>query len=109
MKLNDLCLLGFARKSGNLSVGMDASVMSIKKHKAQLLFLACDISDKSRKEIEFLCNEHNVRMYSSEFTMDCIAQQIGKRAGILSVNSKQFAQAILNKIAIGGNADDDKI
>lgn len=109
MKINDLCLLGFARKSGNLSVGMDASVTAIKRGKAQLLFLASDISEKSKKEIEFLCHQHNVKIHLSEFTMDCIAEQIGKRAGILSVNSKQFAQSILNKISIGGNADDNKI
>lgn len=108
MKPNDLCLLGFARKSNNLSVGMDASVTAIKRGKAQLLFLASDISAKSKKEIEFLCSKHNVSVYSSEFTMDCIAEHLGKRVGILSVNSKQFADSILSKTK-GGNADDGKI
>ena len=98
MKSNDLCLLGFARKSNNLSLGMDASVTAIKRGKSHLLFLASDISDKSKKEIEFLCAKHNVRVYLSEFTMDVIAEHIGKRVGILSVNSQQFAQSILTKI-----------
>lgn len=109
MNKSDLCLLGFAKKSSNLSVGMDACVTAIKRGKAQLLFLACDVSEKSKKEIEFFCNKHNVKFYVSEFTMDCIAQQIGKRAGILSVNSKQFAQSILSKTVKGGTADDGKI
>lgn len=107
MKNNDLCLLGFARKSMNLSIGMDSTISAVKQGKAKLVFVARDVSDKSKKEIEFACQRHNVKIYFSQFTMDEIASQIGKRSGILSVNSKQFADAIF--IKTGGITDDGKI
>ena len=50
-----LTLLGFAAKSGNISYGMAKARESLAKGKARLAVAACDVSEKSRKEIGFFC------------------------------------------------------
>ena len=55
-----LTLLGFASKAGKLSFGMDMSIASIKAGKSSLVVAAFDVSDKSKKEINFHAQIKNV-------------------------------------------------
>ena len=60
MQSKVLTLLGFASKAGKLQFGMAKSGESVKSGKSALLICACDVSDKSKKEVAFLTN--NIRM-----------------------------------------------
>ncbi len=99
-----LALLGFAVKSGNVSFGMNSSVSSIKKKKSNLILAACDISDKSYKELCFFGEKFSVDVIklieTDSFTL---SRAVGKKCGIVSVNNRSFADSI---IALGGNAND---
>lgn len=50
-------MLGIATKAGKLVSGTDAVVDSLKKKQAKLVIVAEDASDKTKKEIRFLCSE----------------------------------------------------
>ena len=55
-----LTLLGFAAKARKLSYGMNATVFSVKQKKARTVLVASDISDKSKKEVNFYCEKFGV-------------------------------------------------
>ena len=91
-------LLGFARKAGRLAVGTAAAEESIKRRRAKLCVLAADISQKSQKEMRFLCDKNGVRVINIPLGIDEVTQSIGTRAGILAVEDEGFAKAIAEKI-----------
>lgn len=99
-----LALLGFAVKSGNVSFGMNASVSSIKRNKAHLVVAACDISEKSFKELCFFGEKFSVPvMKLNDSDSFKLSRAVGTKCGIVSVNNRSFADSI---IALGGNAND---
>jgi ribosomal protein L7Ae-like RNA K-turn-binding protein len=93
-----LTLLGFARKAGRLAVGTAATVDAIKRKKAYLAITASDISEKSSKEIRFLCEKHNVKFITPTFDTYEITGAIGTRAGIIAVLDEGFAAAIAENL-----------
>ncbi|MEE0946941.1 MAG: ribosomal L7Ae/L30e/S12e/Gadd45 family protein [Acutalibacteraceae bacterium] len=100
--MNDkiLTLLGFASKSGNLSNGADSVKEMLKKHKAKLVIIAKDISEKSRKEIKYFASQSSIPVIDADFDIETLSHATGKKGGILSVNEIGFANAIR-----GGNAN----
>ncbi len=101
--MNDkiLTLLGFASKSGNLSFGADAVKESVKKGKAKLVLVACDISAKSLKEITFTAQNNGVKAFPVVYTIETLSHATGHKGGIISVNENGFAEAIEGGIANG--------
>lgn len=103
-----LTLLGFASKAGKLGFGMLQTVECIKKNKSKLIVLACDVSEKSKKEILFFTHNKNVNTVTlSEVTMENLSTAVGKKCGIISVNDKGFADSICK--ILGGYANDKQI
>ena len=101
-----LTLLGFAAKSGNLSYGMQSAKYSVLGKKAKLVLVSYEISEKSRKEMAFVCDKSAVKcVVLEEFDINTVSAAIGRKCGILSVNDNQFASAVL-KTLYGGNAND---
>ncbi len=101
-----LTLLGFAAKSGNLSYGMQATKYSVLGKKAKLVLISYEISEKSRKEMAFVCEKCAVEcVILEEFDINTVSAAIGRKCGILSVNDKQFASSVLKTLQ-GGNAND---
>ena len=103
-----LTLLGFASKAGRLSFGMDASCTAIKKKQARLIVTACDVSEKSRKEISFHASKENITMLTlKNCDIEALSHAVGKKSGIIAVNDSGFAEVILKEIGLtGGNAND---
>lgn len=91
-------LLGFARKAGKLAVGTAAAEESVKRGRSKLLLTGADISQKSVKEMRFLCEKHGVRTASTVLTIDEITASIGTRAGILSIEDEGFAAAVIENL-----------
>lgn len=105
--MNDgaLTALGFARKAGKLSCGFCAVVEAIKKKKSRLVIVACDISEKSEKEIRYAA-ANNVEVQRVSYSIEQLSAAVGKQAGIFSVNDDRFAQSFYKNT--GGNANYDK-
>ena len=93
-----LTLLGFASKAGKLSFGFDSSVTAMKTGKSKLIVIAEDISQKSRKEAHFFADKSKVKFNDLEgIDIKAVADAVGKKCGIISVNDENFAKACLNE------------
>ena len=96
MKNKILTLMGFASKAGKLSYGFDATLLSIKSKKSKLVVMSDEISEKSRKEMQFYSQKYNIDFILLEgMDIQTVSEAVGRKCGIISVNEKGFAQAIL--------------
>ena len=53
-------LLGIARRAGRLSIGFDAVCAQIGEGKAELVLLACDLSEKTGKELRYAARDRKL-------------------------------------------------
>lgn len=105
-----LTLLGFAAKARRLSFGNSAVLWAVKTNKSQLAVISGEISEKSRKEVQYHAEKNNIKtIVLKGIDIKTVSDAVGKNCGIISVNDSGFADAILeNYEAIkGGNADDE--
>lgn len=102
-----LTLLGFAAKSGNLSYGFEATLTAIKQKKAKTVLTACDLSDKSLKEIAYFCKTFEIQhIMLEDIDIFTLTNAVGRKCGIVSVNDKGFSDALGKANIVGGNAND---
>lgn len=94
-----LNFLGIARRAGKLSLGFDAVEESVNKRKSKLIILACDVSERTRKNVEMLSERGNIKTVFSEIPMEDIGNAIGKTVGIISVNDEGFAKRLAELFA----------
>ena len=87
-------LLGMARRAGKLEAGFERCASAIKSGKAKLTIVCSDISDKTKKEMHFLCDKHNVHLIEIPFTLSQLSAAIGFKAGICAVCEQGFAQRL---------------
>lgn len=98
-------LLGFAAKAGKLVVGTDAVIECIQYKKAKLIIVASDASDKTKKNIQFICDKNGLKCYIYGLK-DEMSHAIGKvNKVVLAVKDKNIANGI-KKIINGGEAID---
>ena len=93
--------LTMCRRAGKLQMGMDMMKDSCQSKTAKAVVVANDISQKSLKEVKFVCAKYNVPLYDLEMEMNEVGYDLGKRVGIISVCDSGFAKkikTILNKI-----------
>lgn len=89
-----LSILGLCKKSGNLALGFDACIESVKQKKSQIILITKDLSDNTKQK---LFNQVDTNLiYSAELSMDEINDFLGKACGIISVNNKGFAKKIVS-------------
>lgn len=101
-----LSLLGLSRRAGKLSLGYEDARLSVKEGKAALLLAAADLSEKSRKNLEFEARRGEVPLLELPWPMDALGRACGvKRAGALCVNDVGLAQAIQKEFAADRAAD----
>ncbi len=91
-------MLGIAKKGGNLSIGYDATLINIKSNKSELVLLASDASDKTKKNIQFVCDQYNAK-YFEYGEKDILGKQLGRKVvSVLSITDKNIASYIINNI-----------
>lgn len=94
-------LLGICAKAGELVSGTDVTTESVEKKKTKLVIVAEDCSEKTKKNIKFVCDKFNVpiQIYGS---IEDISKSIGKKnRGIIGINNENLAREI-TKIICGG-------
>ncbi|MDF2567257.1 MAG: hypothetical protein K0R90_713 [Oscillospiraceae bacterium] len=89
-----LSMAGICKKAGKLIIGFDLVKESVALKKAKIIFIASDISPKTKKEVDFLLVNTNIPLYQVNITLDEFAYGIGKRAGIFCVEDNGLAQKI---------------
>ena len=87
-------LLGMARRAGKLEAGFERCASAVKSGKAKLIIVCADISDKTKKEMNFLGTKHNVPLAQTTFTLSQLSAAIGFKAGICVVCEQGFANRL---------------
>lgn len=94
-----LSLMGIARKAGKVTFGYDTVTDSILKKTARLIIFTSDLSSRSKRKIESVAKENNVRVLSINVSMNEIYSAIGKSTGIVCINDDGFARTMLDIIS----------
>lgn len=101
---NILSLISLCKRAAKLVLGFDRVKESIFNYQAQGVYLARDISAKTKKEVEFLCARDQVPLTCLPCTMEEIENAVGKAAGVLAITDEGLAQKLNQKIAQQENA-----
>ena len=87
--------LGLAMRAGKIKFGFDTVKESVTNGLAEFVLIATDLSEKSEKEIRFVCSKYNVSVIKTGYDMEDFKTAIGKKTGIVSVVDSGFAKMIL--------------
>ncbi len=89
-----LGLLGLANRARLLSIGMTATVKTIKYRETQLVILAEDLSPNAAKKITEAARKKRIPVLSLS-TKDTLGQRLGRNeVGIIGVNDAGFAVSL---------------
>lgn len=99
-----LSTLGLCRRAGKLIFGFDAVAAELEKPGTAVsgVLLAADLSEKSKKEVRFLCSKKDVTVTELAETLDDIKSTIGRRTGILAVLDKGLYESVINNTHTSG-------
>jgi ribosomal protein L7Ae-like RNA K-turn-binding protein len=87
----------FVLGHGKVISGMDAVTDSVKKHKTKLVIVAVDTSEKSKKNIKYVCTNNEVTVIELS-TIENLSHIIGKKnKAIIGITDKNFSDGILEK------------
>lgn len=86
-----LSLLGLAMRAGKLVTGEGLTITDIRKNKTNIVFVASNASDNTKKKIKDKCLFYQVP-YNDELTQEEISQAIGRLRMVCGVNDPGFAK-----------------
>lgn len=92
-----LGLLGLCRRAGRLEGGFDACREAARDRRAALLIAAADVSEKTYKNLCYEANRAGIGAVRIDADMAELGRACGLRAGVVSVNDRGFAGAILTE------------
>lgn len=96
-------LMGFAAKSRKIAFGTDSVIECIELKKAKIVIVATDASDKTKKNIQFICNKYHVDCFIYG-EIEEMSQAIGKtNKAVFAIKDRNLADGI-RKIINGGEA-----
>jgi len=91
-------MLGIARKGGNISIGYDVTCLDVQKNKSILVMIAADASEKTKKNIIYVCDKYN-RKYIEYGEKELLGQCLGKKmVSVLSINDENIVSYVLSNI-----------
>lgn len=93
-----LSSLGMARKANKVSLGYDKALEAIHKGVSQAVFVACDISEKTKRGIEIAAEYDDVQVITVDYDIFAITNAIGTKTGIVSINDSGFAKKLISLI-----------
>lgn len=96
-------LLTICRKAGKLVLGMDEVKSCCRCGRAVLVLTASDLSEKSLKEISYVCGETKTPVICAGMTLDEIGLSLGKVFGIMAITDQGFAKAAAKKLSAANN------
>lgn len=95
-------LLGICAKAGDVVSGTDVTIETVEKGKAKIVIVAQDCSDKTIKNMKYICDKNNVPIYVFGNIED-ISKAIGKNnRGIVGIKNENLAKEII-KLICGGD------
>ena len=98
-----LGLLGISAKAGKVISGTEIVTEYIKKNKVKLIIVAEDTSEKTKKNIEFLCDKYKVKI-KQYGTIEENSKHIGKKnRAIIGILDEKLANKLASEISGGEN------
>lgn len=95
-----LSFIGMGKKAGFLTVGEMGVTLDLKKRKSSLILVAEDASDNTKKKFKNMSQYRDTEILIYE-TKEKLGEILGKKAvSVISVNDKNFAKALLDKIEV---------
>lgn len=94
-------LLGICAKAADLVSGTDVTIENVESKKAKLVIVAEDCSEKTIKNMKFICNKNNVPIYVFG-NIENISKAIGRsNRGVIAIKNENFANEIAKRICGG--------
>lgn len=91
-------MIGIANKGGKVAIGYDVTCLNIEKNKSVLVLIAADASEKTKKNILYVCNKYNCK-YIEYGEKDLLGKCLGRKmVGVLSINDENIASYLLNNL-----------
>lgn len=90
--------LGLCRRAGRLSWGRESAKESIRFHKAKLILITSDASERIKREFGNLSEAHEVEIIFLKETMQEIRNSISVAAGVVTINDEGFAKLLKKNI-----------
>ncbi len=91
-----LSLLGMARKANRVSLGYDKSLEAVHTFKSQVVFVANDISEKTKRGLVFAAEDAEIEIITTPFSIFDFTNAVGTKTGIVSVNDSGFAKKLVS-------------
>lgn len=104
-----LSVLGLARRAGKLRWGYETAVDAMQSGECCLTLMACDLSDKTKKNVRFEAGRHGVPQAETDFTMEEISAAIGKKTGVIAVCDEGFAEKLKQQLGAAGEREELRI
>ena len=97
--MNDkfLAALGICRRAGKLVFGFETVKTAMQKGEAVLIITACDLSEKTKKELRFLSGQLETELIETLYDMQSLEGSIGKKTGPLAVTDDGLAKMVKQK------------
>lgn len=91
-----LSLLGMARKANRVSLGYDKSLEAVHSFKSYVVFVADDISEKTKRGLVFAAEESEIEVITTPYSIFDFTNAVGTKTGIVSVNDSGFAKKLIS-------------
>lgn len=100
--------LTICRKAGKLKLGYALAAEACRNAEAKAVLAAEDVSEKTLKEIRYVCAKSKTGLYALGMTKSSVGKALGTAAGIIAVCDEGFAgkmRKLLAEIDCGADAD----
>ncbi|MGN0479622.1 MAG: L7Ae/L30e/S12e/Gadd45 family ribosomal protein [Hominenteromicrobium sp.] len=104
-----LSIMGLARRAGQLRWGYETVVEAVRSGECRLALTACDLSDKTKKNVRFEAQRHGVPAVDTAFTMAEISAAIGKKTGVVAICGEGFAEKLKQELGAAGEREELRI
>lgn len=91
-----LNMLGLCRRAGKLIYGFDAVKEAVLKSDVNSIFMANNLSAKSKKELLYITKDKRIPLIQTTIEMEEMQTIIGKRTGILAITEQGFSKKIVS-------------
>lgn len=97
-----LSLFSLSKRAGKLLLGFDTVKEAVGLGKAHAVFLAEDLSEKTKREVLWFCEKAGAQAIPVPFPMEMVQAEVGKRSGILAVTEDGLEKKIVGETKISG-------
>lgn len=97
-----LGMLGMCKRAGKLTAGFDTVTEGVRMGTIRCVFYASDVSEKTVKELRYVCEQEGAEVIALPVTMDEIGKAAAKRSGVLAVTDAGLRRKISGMILSDG-------